>query len=109
MVWLLILSVFYCLQAWFAGEKVGDGTGKTRREAQRQAAEGSIKKLAGKISYHDISYYSLVHKVLSFVHCLCCACPVYHITAQLSSEQNLLFAILVLTIVTDAHSMESRL
>ncbi|KAJ6925295.1 hypothetical protein NC651_009835 [Populus alba x Populus x berolinensis] len=32
---------------WFVGEKVGEGTGKTRREAQRQAAEGSIKKLAG--------------------------------------------------------------
>jgi RNA polymerase II C-terminal domain phosphatase-like 1/2 len=51
MVWLLIFSVFYFLQAWFAGEKVGEGTGKTRREAQRQAAEGSIKKLAGKISF----------------------------------------------------------
>ncbi|KAJ6769805.1 RNA polymerase II CTD PHOSPHATASE [Salix purpurea] len=37
----------FSIEAWFAGEKVGAGTGKTRREAQRQAAEGSIKKLAG--------------------------------------------------------------
>ncbi|CAK7350626.1 unnamed protein product [Dovyalis caffra] len=37
----------FSIEAWFAGEKVGEGTGKTRREAQRQAAEGSIKKLAG--------------------------------------------------------------
>ena len=28
------------------GEKIGEGIGKTRREAQRHAAEGSIKNLA---------------------------------------------------------------
>lgn len=38
--------VYHFLQAWFAGEKVGEGTGRTRREAQRQAAEESIKHLA---------------------------------------------------------------
>ncbi|KAL9392532.1 hypothetical protein Peur_016452 [Populus x canadensis] len=37
----------FSIETWFVGEKVGEGTGKTRREAQRQAAEGSIKKLAG--------------------------------------------------------------
>ncbi|XP_011027882.1 PREDICTED: RNA polymerase II C-terminal domain phosphatase-like 1 [Populus euphratica] len=37
----------FSIETWFLGEKVGEGTGKTRREAQRQAAEGSIKKLAG--------------------------------------------------------------
>ncbi|KAF9683551.1 hypothetical protein SADUNF_Sadunf04G0025500 [Salix dunnii] len=36
----------FSIETWFVGEKVGEGTGKTRREAQRQAAEGSIKKLA---------------------------------------------------------------
>lgn len=38
------------LQAWFAGEKIGDGTGRTRRDAQCQAAEGSLKNLASKIT-----------------------------------------------------------
>ncbi|KAI5570596.1 hypothetical protein POPTR_011G049400v4 [Populus trichocarpa] len=41
------IDLQFSIEAWFAGEKVGEGTGKTRREAQRQAAEGSIKKLAG--------------------------------------------------------------
>ncbi|GAV74436.1 dsrm domain-containing protein/NIF domain-containing protein [Cephalotus follicularis] len=36
----------FSIEAWFAGEKIGEGIGATRREAQRQAAEGSIKKLA---------------------------------------------------------------
>ncbi|XP_068323936.1 RNA polymerase II C-terminal domain phosphatase-like 1 [Pyrus communis] len=36
---------FY-VEAWFAGEKIGEGTGKTRREAHFQAAEGSLKNLA---------------------------------------------------------------
>ncbi|KAJ6925813.1 hypothetical protein NC651_010291 [Populus alba x Populus x berolinensis] len=39
----------FSIETWFVGEKVGEGTGKTRREAQRQAAEGSIKKLAVEI------------------------------------------------------------
>ncbi|KAJ6893472.1 hypothetical protein NC652_027495 [Populus alba x Populus x berolinensis] len=41
------IDLQFSIEAWFAGEKVGEGTGKTRGEAQRQAAEGSIKKLAG--------------------------------------------------------------
>ncbi|KAI5657039.1 hypothetical protein M9H77_25832 [Catharanthus roseus] len=36
---------FSC-EVWFAGEKVGDGTGKTRREAQRIASEVSLKNLS---------------------------------------------------------------
>ncbi|XP_028072201.1 RNA polymerase II C-terminal domain phosphatase-like 1 isoform X2 [Camellia sinensis] len=32
----------------FAGEKIGEGNGRTRREAQRQAAEGSLMNLADK-------------------------------------------------------------
>ncbi|XP_042941676.1 RNA polymerase II C-terminal domain phosphatase-like 1 isoform X2 [Carya illinoinensis] len=36
----------FSTEAWFAGEKIGGGIGRTRREAQRQAAEGSIKNLA---------------------------------------------------------------
>lgn len=36
----------FSIEAWFAGEKIGEGVGRTRREAQHQAAEGSIKNLA---------------------------------------------------------------
>lgn len=36
----------FSIEAWFSGEKIGEGIGRTRREAQRQAAEGSIKHLA---------------------------------------------------------------
>ncbi|KAJ8761413.1 hypothetical protein K2173_001544 [Erythroxylum novogranatense] len=36
----------FSIEAWFAGEKIGEGIGRTRREAQQQAAEGSIKTLA---------------------------------------------------------------
>ncbi|XWS18342.1 hypothetical protein CRYUN_Cryun32bG0035500 [Craigia yunnanensis] len=36
----------FSIEAWFAGEKIGEGIGRTRREAQRQAAEDSIKSLA---------------------------------------------------------------
>ena len=38
-------------QAWFAGERIGEGTGRTRRKAQLQAAELSLKNLAGKYIY----------------------------------------------------------
>ncbi|KAK8524449.1 hypothetical protein V6N12_029315 [Hibiscus sabdariffa] len=40
------MDLQFAVEAWFAGEKVGEGTGRTRREAQRQAAEDSIKGLA---------------------------------------------------------------
>ncbi|KAJ9136188.1 hypothetical protein P3X46_033290 [Hevea brasiliensis] len=36
----------FSIEAWFAGEKVGEGIGRTRREARSLAAEGSIKNLA---------------------------------------------------------------
>lgn len=39
------------LQVWFAGEKIGEGSGRTRREAQHQAAEASLMNLAGKKIY----------------------------------------------------------
>ncbi|KAL7102927.1 hypothetical protein ACP275_08G148500 [Erythranthe tilingii] len=38
----------FCVEVFFAGEKVGEGIGRTRREAQRQAAEGSLLYLADK-------------------------------------------------------------
>ena len=43
------------------GEKIGEGIGKTRREAQRHAAEGSIKNLASmESSFFLPSFFSLL-------------------------------------------------
>ncbi|KAK6917521.1 Double-stranded RNA-binding domain [Dillenia turbinata] len=42
----------FSVVAWFAGEKSGEGIGRTRREAQSQAAEGSLRYLANRyLSY----------------------------------------------------------
>ncbi|KAL7243788.1 hypothetical protein ACSBR1_016083 [Camellia fascicularis] len=38
----------FSAEVLFAGEKIGEGNGRTRREAQRQAAEGSLMNLADK-------------------------------------------------------------
>ncbi|EHA8589795.1 RNA polymerase II C-terminal domain phosphatase-like 1 [Cocos nucifera] len=38
----------FSMEVWFVGEKVGEGIGKTRREAQQQAAEISLRTLADK-------------------------------------------------------------
>ncbi|KAJ8549588.1 hypothetical protein K7X08_033295 [Anisodus acutangulus] len=38
----------FSLEVSFAGEKIGEGIGRTRREAQRQAAEESLMNLADK-------------------------------------------------------------
>ncbi|KAJ0018280.1 hypothetical protein Pint_10632 [Pistacia integerrima] len=45
------MELQFSIEAWFAGEKIGEGMGKTRREAQRQAAEASIKNLASKFFF----------------------------------------------------------
>ncbi|XWS15721.1 hypothetical protein CRYUN_Cryun34aG0026200 [Craigia yunnanensis] len=53
------LDLQFSIEAWFAGEKVGEGIGRTVKEAQRQAAEDSIKNLASNMSYYF--YCSLLH------------------------------------------------
>lgn len=40
----------YFSQAWLSNEKIGEGIGKSRREALHKAAEASIQNLAGKTS-----------------------------------------------------------
>ncbi|KAH6763969.1 C-terminal domain phosphatase-like 1 [Perilla frutescens var. hirtella] len=42
----------FCVEVLLAGEKIGEGIGRTRREAQRQAAEGSLFYLADKYLSH---------------------------------------------------------
>ncbi|KAF6141460.1 hypothetical protein GIB67_021276 [Kingdonia uniflora] len=40
------LELKFSIEVWFAGEKVGEGVGKTRKEAQLEAAERSLNNLA---------------------------------------------------------------
>ncbi|KAF5764995.1 putative protein-serine/threonine phosphatase [Helianthus annuus] len=42
------IKLQFSVEVWFAGEKIGDGTGSTRREAQHHAAESSLMNLADK-------------------------------------------------------------
>lgn len=43
-----LIELRFSVEAWFAGEKIGDGSGRTRKEAQYQAAERSLHNLANK-------------------------------------------------------------
>jgi hypothetical protein len=43
-----ILTFDYTFQVWIFGEKIGEGFGKTRKEAQCQAADTSLRNLAGE-------------------------------------------------------------
>ncbi|KZV57582.1 RNA polymerase II C-terminal domain phosphatase-like 1 [Dorcoceras hygrometricum] len=43
-----ILELQFSVEVLFAGQKIGEGIGKTRREAQRQATEVSLMNLADK-------------------------------------------------------------
>ncbi|CAM8996288.1 unnamed protein product [Rhodiola kirilowii] len=42
------IELQFCMEVWFGGEKVGDGIGRTRREAQIRAAEASLMQLADR-------------------------------------------------------------
>ncbi|XP_044954528.1 RNA polymerase II C-terminal domain phosphatase-like 1 isoform X1 [Hordeum vulgare subsp. vulgare] len=43
----------FSIEVWIVGEKVGEGIGSTRKEAQRQAAEISLRNLANKYLLSD--------------------------------------------------------
>ncbi|KAG2660138.1 hypothetical protein PVAP13_1KG407900 [Panicum virgatum] len=43
----------FSIEVWIVGEKIGEGIGRTRREAQRQAAEMSLRNLADKYLSSD--------------------------------------------------------
>lgn len=38
----------FSMEVWFVGEKIGEGIGRTRKEAQHHAAENSLQSLANK-------------------------------------------------------------
>ncbi|KAK9267488.1 hypothetical protein L1049_009914 [Liquidambar formosana] len=42
----------FAIEVWFAREKIGEGVARTRREAQRQAAEVSLVNLANRYLSH---------------------------------------------------------
>ncbi|KAJ9565942.1 hypothetical protein OSB04_001908 [Centaurea solstitialis] len=42
------IELQFSFEVWFAGERIGEGSGRTRREAQHQAAEASLMNLADK-------------------------------------------------------------
>lgn len=47
----------FSIEVWFAGEKIGEGTGKTRREAQCQAAEASLMYLSYRYLHGDVNRF----------------------------------------------------
>jgi hypothetical protein len=48
----------YHFQVWIVGEKIGEGIGSTRKEAQRQAAEISLRNLASKFVLYICTRFS---------------------------------------------------
>jgi hypothetical protein len=52
--------VWIFLQVWLVGEKIGEGTGRTRKEAQHQACEISLKNLASEFFFLRESHNYIV-------------------------------------------------
>ncbi|XXG85622.1 hypothetical protein AAC387_Pa11g0668 [Persea americana] len=55
------MELQFSIEVWFTGEKIGEGIGKTRKEAQHLAAESSLRNLANR-------YLSCVSPDPSAVH-----------------------------------------
>ncbi|KAJ3706529.1 hypothetical protein LUZ61_010234 [Rhynchospora tenuis] len=55
-------DLLFCIEVWFVGEKIGEGTGRTRKEAQYQAAEISLKNLANKYISGALSDLEKINK-----------------------------------------------
>ena len=53
------MHVFTC-QVWFVGEKLGEGVGKTRKEAQHRAADMSLRNLAGMLLPFIVARHQLL-------------------------------------------------
>lgn len=48
-------ELHFSIEVWFTGEKIGEGTGRTRREAQYQAAESALRHLSNKYLSNTIT------------------------------------------------------
>ncbi|KAF5180249.1 Rna polymerase ii c-terminal domain phosphatase-like [Thalictrum thalictroides] len=55
----------FSIEVWFTGEKVGEGVGRTRKEAQYQAAEHALRNLANKYLSNASSDPISAHEDLS--------------------------------------------
>ncbi|CAL9130461.1 unnamed protein product [Musa acuminata var. zebrina] len=51
----------FSIEVWFVGEKLGEGVGKTRKEAQHRAAEISVRNLADKYLSNALTVPNTVH------------------------------------------------
>jgi hypothetical protein len=49
--YLIIACLSHLLQVWIVGEKLGEGIGRTRKEALCQASEISLRNLASKFVF----------------------------------------------------------
>ncbi|KAL2341918.1 hypothetical protein Fmac_009858 [Flemingia macrophylla] len=58
----------FSIEAWFAGKKIGEGIGRTRREAQHKAAECSIKQLADIYMSHDKDHSCSTYGDMGWFH-----------------------------------------
>lgn len=70
------------MQVLFTGEKVGVGMGKTRKDAQQQAAENALRSLAGKnfkypnlfVKNRTVTWlYITIYYFLYIITNVCCA------------------------------------
>lgn len=55
------------VQVLFTGEKIGVGMGKTRKDAQQQAAENALHSLAGKPVLARLAYSNLLFLLRIFL------------------------------------------
>lgn len=53
------------VQVLFTGEQIGIGMGRTKVDAQQQAAENALHRLAGKISF--LLYYGFSSDSIFFI------------------------------------------
>ncbi|CAL9146519.1 unnamed protein product [Musa hybrid cultivar] len=51
----------FSIEVWFVGEKLGEGVGKTRKEAQHRAADMSLRNLADKYLSNALGGPNTVH------------------------------------------------
>lgn len=55
----MVCAKYAQMQVLFMGEKLGSGTGKSRKDAQQQAAENALHSLAGNVTHSSTTWYLL--------------------------------------------------
>lgn len=72
----------FLFQVWFVGDKIGEGVGRTRKDAQRQAAEISLHNLASKIIIL-YEFFSVTGRVY-IRNCSCFGCYYFQVYTGLA-------------------------